>query len=83
MNIQEYNKIKQELVGNKFKHFKGHIIIVKDVTIDTENEDYRVIYYHIKDSSVIWDRPYSMFISKVDREKYPQVEQEYRFQKID
>jgi hypothetical protein len=27
-------------------------------------------------------RPYDMFISKVDKEKYPDVKQEYRFEEI-
>ena len=30
----------------------------------------------------IWLRPYDMFMSKVDREKYPNVEQEYRFEYV-
>lgn len=88
MNISEnkkieYNKIMAELVGHKFKHFKGNEYIVKNITIDTETTEFRVIYYSIKDPSIIWDRPYDMFISKVDKEKYPNIEQEYRFQRED
>jgi Uncharacterized protein conserved in bacteria len=83
MDITEYTKIRNELIGHKFRHFKGHEIIIKDITVDTENEEYRVIYHHINNPDIIWDRPYSMFTSKVDKEKYPNVEQEYRFERID
>lgn len=36
-----------------------------------------MVYSHNDD---IWVRPYDMFISKVDKEKYLDVDQEYRFQ---
>ena len=39
-----------------------------------------VVYEHDGD---IWVRPYDMFISKVDKVKYPDVEQEYRFELLD
>ena len=65
--------------GQEYKHFKGHIIKVLEIAKHTETEELMVIYEH-QGSNVIWARPYDMFISKVDKEKYPDVEQEYRFQ---
>ena len=65
--------------GQVYKHFKGHIIKVLEIAKHTETEELMVIYEH-QGTNVIWARPYDMFISKVDKEKYPEVEQEYRFQ---
>ena len=39
-----------------------------------------VIYRKLYGDGGLWVRPLSMFLSKVDRDKYPEVSQEYRFQ---
>lgn len=64
-------------VGATYKHFKGNIVKVIAIAKHTETEELMVVYSHNDD---IWVRPYDMFISKVDKEKYPYVDQEYRFQ---
>ncbi len=66
--------------GQVYRHFKGDIMTVIEVAKHTETEELLVIYEH---NGTIWARPYEMFISKVDKEKYPDVEQEYRFQLMD
>ena len=73
-------------VGNLYKHFKGHIYEVIAIAYDSEkyNEEKKeeskvVVYKHIN-TGEIWVRPYDMFNSKVDKEKYPNIEQEYRFE---
>lgn len=48
---------------------------------NTETEEKMVAYQNLKDQRV-WIRPYDMFISKVDREKYPNAYQPYRFIKV-
>lgn len=68
-------------VGQKYKHFKGHIVVVEVIAKDTETMEDVVVYKHINKNEY-WVRPYEMFNSLVDREKYPEVEQEYRFEEI-
>ncbi len=43
-------------------------------------EETYVIYRKLYDDGSLWIRPLDMFLSPVDHEKYPEVEQEYRFQ---
>lgn len=69
-------------VGKTYRHFKGHIIKVLCICKNTETLEDMVVYEHQK-THEIWARPYDMFISKVDKEKYPDIKEEYRFTKID
>ncbi len=64
-------------IGKKYKHFKGTIYTVIAIAKNTETLEELVIYKHDND---VWARPLDMFISKVDKEKYPNVNQEYRFE---
>lgn len=66
-------------VGALYKHFKGHIVKVIAVSRGTEYGEWNVVYEHMGNHT-IWHRPIAMFCSKVDSVKYPEVEQEYRFQ---
>ena len=68
------------IVGRKYRHFKGFIIKVITIAKNTETLEDMVVYDHDGD---IWVRPYDMFISKVDKVKYPDVEQVYRFELLD
>ena len=68
-------------VGKIYKHFKGHIYKVIALAIDSEDLSKKVIYENIDDGKV-WVRDYDMFNSLVDKEKYPDVKQEYRFEEV-
>ena len=67
-------------VGGIYKHFKGDYYIVVDIALHSETYEKMVVYRALYGDTTLYVRPYDMFLSKVDKVKYPNVEQEYRFQ---
>lgn len=68
------------VVGQTYRHFKGNIITILAIATHTETMEEMVVYNH---DGCVWVRPMEMFLSKVDKEKYPDVNQEYRFQLLE
>lgn len=68
--------------GKKYRHFKGQLMEVLYIAQHSETNEKLVIYKHLDDDR-IWARPYDMFNSLVDKEKYPDITQEYRFESVD
>ena len=63
-----------------YRHFKGDYYLVEDLARDSETGEWCVIYRKLYEDGGLWIRPLSMFLSKVDKEKYPNAAQEYRFE---
>jgi len=65
-------------IGDVYKHFKGMKVLITAIAMHTETEEPLVIYKH---DDNYFARPLEMFLSTVDKEKYPEVKQTYRLEK--
>lgn len=66
--------------GEEYKHFKiGKIVTIIGISRHTETEEISVVYEY---EGHIWNRPLEMFMSEVDKKKYPDTKQRYRFERL-
>ncbi len=75
--------------GDIVKHFKRETVdpattryLYKIIGVATHSEDREpyMVYQALYDDGGMYIRPYEMFMSEVDREKYPDIKQNYRFE---
>jgi hypothetical protein len=71
------NEIK---INGIYKHFKGDNYIVEDIALDSETQKEYVVYRQLYGENKLFIRPIEMFLSLVDKVKYPNAKQTYRFE---
>ena len=64
-----------------YRHVNGGMYRVLANATHTETGEKLVIYPDEK-SGKVWARPYEMFAAPVDREKYPDASQKWRFKRV-
>lgn len=69
--------------GEVYRHFKGNIYKVVTLATNTETEEMMVVYEPYEGKGGAYARPLDMFLSEVDKEKYPEVTDKYRFTLLD
>lgn len=78
-------------IGDIVQHFKRenvdqnsseYLYKILAFASHTETDEKLVIYQALYSPFKTYARPYNMFIGEVDKEKYPDVKQRYRFEVV-
>ena len=67
--------------GEFYRHFKNRLYQIIAVAYDAETEQQVVVYQALYGDYRVWVRPLDNFLSRTDREKYPEASQEWRFER--
>ncbi|MBQ6461179.1 DUF1653 domain-containing protein [Candidatus Saccharibacteria bacterium] len=68
------------VVHGIYKHFKGDMYIVEDLARHSETDEIMVIYRALYGKNQLYVRPLELFLDLIDKEKYPDAKQKYRFE---
>ena len=67
--------------GEIYRHFKGNLYEIIIIARDSETLEEKVVYKEV-DGDSAYVRALPMFVSRVNKEKYPDATQEFRFELV-
>lgn len=65
-----------------YRHFKGNYYYVEGTCTHSETREVLVLYRALYGERELYARPLSLFLSPVDRDKYPNAAQNFRFEEV-
>ena len=81
-NMMEETQAERMMPGDVVRHFKGNCYEILYFARDSETREEVVVYRALYGERGVWVRPKAMFFSPVDRAKYPDAPQDWRFERV-
>ena len=63
-----------------YRHFKGGLYVLEEIAYDADTQERVVLYRALYGEHRLWARSFEDFFAELDRVKYPQAQQKYRFE---
>ena len=73
---------KREMLSDEDRAANKYLYEIVGIATHSETREPMMVYRPLYDDGGMYVRPLDMFLSEVDREKYPDVKQKYRFEKV-